>query len=131
VGVKERRLFAAPCLSADWAIRMSRSNLTEKLRGYTDVAQMNFITELPSGISSLTLQMRKPSPNSHSEIFVRFSNVSKLTIKDLGGGISQFLLLTIDDISDDQLDRINFRVHELEEDSISFFCQSIAFESIP
>jgi hypothetical protein len=47
-------------------------------------------------------------------------------MRDLGGGFSQLCGLTTEDISSRQLDRLHYRVFDLEHDAIEFFCDSFS-----
>lgn len=57
---------------------------------------------------------------------MEFRGVANLTMRNLGGGISQFCGLETEDIRSRQLDRIHYRVFDFEHDAIEFFCDSFS-----
>ncbi len=105
---------------------MNRSSLTDTLRGFTILQSLNFSVELDSGVCTLILDLADSEVKGANGIRAKFEGVSNLSIQDLGGGLTQLLLLTVEDIRDRQLDRINYQIHELERDSLSFVCRTLA-----
>ena len=109
---------------------MNHSNITGLMRGFTVLVCLNFSVELESGKCHLILDLAESEIIGAKSIRAEFSGVSNLCLKNLGGGINQLLCLAIEDIRDRQLDRISYQVQELEEDSLSFYCQSLSISAL-
>ena len=102
---------------------MKSKELNEKWRGFTTVLRLEFSVDLPSGSCTLTLELARSDMGKGEVLVVEFLDVAALSLKDFGGGLTQLLLLHVDDITYKQLDRRNYEVRELERDSLSFFCR--------
>jgi hypothetical protein len=102
---------------------MKSKELNEKWRGFTTVLRLEFSVELPSGSCTLTLELMRGDIGKGEVLVVEFLDVAALSLKDFGGGLTQLLLLRVDDIMYKQLDRRNYEVRELERDSLSFVCR--------
>ena len=101
---------------------MKSKELNDKWRGFTTVLRLEFSVELPSGSCTLSLELMR-GVEKGDVLAVEFLDVAALSLKDFGGGMTQLLLLRVDDIMDKQLDRRNYEVRELERDSLSFVCR--------
>ena len=69
-----------------------------------------------------------PFDKSNSEFKIKFTDVKDLKLGRMNNICT--LLLDIYDISSHQMEDINFRVTEEEENLFSFYCKSFAFEVI-
>jgi len=102
---------------------MKSEELNKKLRGFTTVLRLEFSVELPSGSCTLTLELTHSDVGGGDVLVVEFLDVASFSLKDFGGGLTQLLLLQVNDISYKQLDRTNYEIRELERDAISFVCR--------
>lgn len=93
-------------------------------RGFTVIRGITFSTDPTAGQRTLVLDLAEDVSLSARVVQVEFRGVANLTIRNLGGGISQFCGLTIEDIRARQLDRLHYRVFDAEHDAITFFCDS-------
>jgi len=103
---------------------MNCNKLTEALRGFTLLLSLEFSVELDSGNCALIMNLTDGEAKGAKSISAEFSGVSNLRIEDFGGGMTQLLLLVVEDIRDKQLDRLNYQIRELERNSISFMCRT-------
>ena len=95
-------------------------NLNRQIIGFTNVIELALTYEQEDGYT-----MKLLLENSQQyQIELRCTNVSELKLDQFGGGLSQFLVLRVTDISDHQLDRANLRFTELEDDRVSFICRT-------
>lgn len=102
--------------------------LIHALRGFTTLLYFEFsVEELESGDYKLVMILAESEFKSAKVIRAEFLGVTNLCVKDFGGGMVQLLLLTIEDVRDKQLDRINYSISELEKDNISFMCRAVNF----
>src|ERR1043165_6712613 len=106
-----------------------RNNWPDALRGFTSLRRLEFSVEKETGVCTLMLHLAEDALVGNRSIRAEFSSVSNLFVKQFGGGQTQLLLLAIEDISDRQLDRINYEVRELERDCISFLCRTVTITS--
>lgn len=60
---------------------------------------------------------------------VRFSNVSNLKLEDGGAGFGRPWVVSINDITERQLEKIKYEVRELENSNVSFVCEDIEVEA--
>ncbi|MBI5363051.1 MAG: hypothetical protein HZA53_07710 [Planctomycetes bacterium] len=60
-----------------------------------------------------------------SQIVLQADGLVEFQLKSLGGGLSQFSCLRIEDVRERQLDRIRFRVRDIENDRIEFLCSDV------
>lgn len=107
-----------------------RTDLTDALRGFTTLLCLEFSVEVDSGVCKLILDLAEAEIVGARSIRAEFLGVANLFIREFGGGLTQLLLLAVEDISARQLDRINYEVRELERDSISFLCQTVTITSM-
>jgi len=107
---------------------MKHTNLNNDLRGFTNLVRLCFSVEPNSGVCNLTLDLIKDG--SEENIRAEFLGVANLHVEEFGGGVTQLLHLVIEDISDRQLDRINYQVREVERDVLSFVCQTAVITSV-
>jgi hypothetical protein len=103
----------------------TQDELTQALRGFTVLRSMEFSVDLDTGVCTLVLDLTESESTGAKAILAEFLGVSNLLVRNFGGGLTQLLLLAVEDISDRQLDRINYEVKELERESISFFCRTL------
>ena len=94
------------------------------IRGFTDVRTLRLDVDPRSGRCDLALRLERPG-EADTAIDVVLVDVAGLTVRDLGGGLPQLLLLTVEDISMEQRDRANYRIRELERGSIECVCRAI------
>lgn len=101
---------------------MSVARRIEKyLRDYTVVAELDFSSHEPNRESLLRLTLE----NENGEIrSVEFGHVQQLALKEFFP-FTQLMLITIEDVSDAQLEGIRFRVRDIEHERISFTCDSM------
>ena len=98
---------------------------SDALHTLTIVQRLEFSVQTDSGSCTLVLELAESEFPGGKAVRAEFRGVSNLSIKGFGGGITQLLLLSVEDITEKQLDRLNYEVKELERDSIAFLCQSI------
>jgi hypothetical protein len=104
---------------------MNCIELTAALRGYTLLLSLEFSVELDTGNCTLIPNLVDGEAQDAKSISAEFSGVSNLQIRDFGGGITQLLLLVVEDIRYRQLDRLNYQIRELERDAMSFMCRTV------
>jgi hypothetical protein len=109
---------------------MSRSDFTDKLFGFTFLFSLEFSSEPDTGFCKLVMHLAKDDSYDAQAIRAEYFNVSNLCISNLGGGLTQLEFLLIEDIADQQLDRINYQVREVERESLSFLCQRITVTEV-
>jgi hypothetical protein len=97
-------------------------------RGFTAIRQLHFECEPESGICTLVLELARDETFSADIVRLVFSDVSRLQVRGMGGGLTQVLCLSIEDRKQDQLDRMRFFVSELENQNISFHCSRFVVE---
>jgi len=56
--------------------------------------------------------------------------VSNLKLQEFGGGLTQLLYLTIEDIQEFQLDRINFRIKDVERGMLQCYCTDFEIREV-
>lgn len=104
---------------------MEYADLTYELTGFTFLVQMRLTCELATGKCTLVIDLaREPSASAPSRRVV-FEDVSNLSLFEFGGGWTQLLYLTIEDVRDRQLDRVRYLVVEREREMLSFACAAI------
>src|SRR6266849_11074411 len=104
---------------------MNRKPLAQ---GFTAIRQLHFDCEPESGVCTLVLELARDETFSADIVRLVFSDVSHLQVREVGGGLTQVLCLSIEDRKQDQLDRIRFFVGELENENISFYCSRFVVE---
>lgn len=104
---------------------MDLSVINDKLAGYSVLLKMVLEAGDSASRYLLRLDLGEAESAGSRAISVSFDNVAKLSVSDVGGGLTQFLCLRAADIRDRQWDGINLKVRDLERESISFLCQSV------
>lgn len=104
----------------------NRSGLTDLLTGFTFLVSLEFVTELDDGMCNLALVLAETEYEGSRTVRAEFGGVANLSVKGIGGGLTQLLLIYIEDVSDRQLDRIHYEVKELERDTLFFFCRTVS-----
>jgi hypothetical protein len=94
---------------------------TDKLFGYTTVNDLKFEFDAARSVCDLTLQLENPS--SQKAITLVLKEVANLRLNEFGGGLTQLLLLMIEDVRGLQYDRINFKVKEIERGTFECHCR--------
>ena len=69
-----------------------------------------------------------PPDSKGKKLEINFEGVRNLKLSDIDGLLA--LLIDIADISKDQMENINFKVMEDENNLFSFYCKSFSFEEI-
>lgn len=93
------------------------SQINSALKGYTNVLSLSISHSDPA----LGYRLSLVAANSnHESIVLECDEVSNLTIRDFGGGLTQFLCLRASDVRKMQHDRVAIHFADLEEDAISF-----------
>ena len=100
-----------------------RSAITDKLFGYTGVNRLEFVFDPSYSVCNLCLELEHPL--NGKTIGVIFKSVSHLRIRDFGGGLTQVLHLTVEDVKELQLDRVAYHVKEIERDMLECSCVNI------
>ncbi|WP_240416815.1 hypothetical protein [Paenibacillus periandrae] len=83
------------------------------------------------GSSEYTLKITScdyPLYEGNQKFLITFLGVRNLKIRDFEGLFK--LIITIDDISKDQIEGINYKVIEEEYETFSFICEKFEFEII-
>lgn len=94
------------------------------------VSLLNFDTHLSTGVCNLVLCLVDDvSPSSR--LVLEVHEVADVTLKCFGGGITQVVGLHIRDVSDEQRDRVNYAIEDLEDSRLSFVCRSFAVHEQP
>ena len=99
---------------------------TDRLFGYTTVRSLEFKFDQVRFVCDVTLHLESPTTSKGLSLLLK--EVSGLRLKEFGGGLTQLLFLVIEDVSEAQLDRINFHVKETERGT--FECDCRHFEVI-
>jgi hypothetical protein len=103
----------------------SEQELSSLWRGVTLVISMHLEYDIERGSYSLALTLAENVTPLSGRVDVLFKDVGELELRSFAGGLSQFLHLSVADESDRVLDRINYRITELERGAISFTCADI------
>ena len=99
----------------------SISQINRALFGFTDVLELHLSRDLSTG----SYQLRILLENAAAEVVVLgCQHVSNLSISEFGGGLTQFLALRAEDMSNIGLDRVSMHFADLERHSIGFNCAS-------
>lgn len=61
---------------------------------------------------------------------IELRDVSDLRLESFGGGLMQFRLLKIEDVSDRQWDRVRFHISELEDAQFECSCADVAIDDL-
>ncbi len=95
-------------------------------RGFTVIRRITFDTDPSDGRCTLVLTLADAVGVGARVVHMEFRGVANLTMRNLGGGYSQFSGLMIADISPRQWDRLHYQVLDVEHDAIGFLCHSFA-----
>jgi hypothetical protein len=76
-----------------------------------------------NGECSLTLNLSENKNLEANRIYVEFVGVTNLSLDELDGGLIQLILLTVEDIKDQQLDKLYYQVSDLGRESMCFYCR--------
>lgn len=79
--------------------------------------RLEFSVDADSGVCRLILDLAPSQTQDTRTLRAGFVDVSNLSIREFGGGLTQVVDLAVEDISDKQLDRIKYEVKELERES--------------
>jgi hypothetical protein len=104
---------------------MNRSDLTDKFVGFNFLFYLELSTEADTGSCKLILHLGASETIRGRAVLAEFTEVRNLCIQNIGGGLTQLEFLLIENISDRQMDRVNYSVKEMERDAMSFLCQGI------
>lgn len=96
--------------------------------GFTFVRSFVLATDPASGDCTLTLHLAEDTDDSSPAVTVEFEGVTRLTLADVAGGHWQICCLAVEDISDQQLDRLNHRIVDLEDGRLEFLCWRYAVQ---
>ncbi len=102
---------------------MTHVELTNLLRQHTNLLSFDLAVDQRNGECSLTLNLSENENLEANRICVEFVGVSNLSLDEIGGGLIQLTLLTVEDIRDQQLDKLYYQVSDLERESMSFYCR--------
>lgn len=103
--------------------QMNAAELTTLLREHTNLLSLILDVNQGTGECHLTLNLSQDHQPMGGKISIEFIGVSELLVDRVGGGLIQLLMLSIEDIQVQQLDRLNYRVYSLENTSLSFACK--------
>lgn len=109
---------------------MALSNLLNATQGYTIVTHCELIVHRPSWAMDLCLRLAATETSGAPEVQVLFEGVSGLSLREFGGGLTQLLSLEAEDVSSEQLDRVKYRVRELERESLALCCGGIRVDTL-
>lgn len=107
--------------------KITVDEIIAKLRRHTFVTRMEFQVDRATWRADLALDLASGEEHRASLISVVFKDVSNLSISNFGGGLTQLLLLDVEDVSTRQLDRVHLQVRELEREMLSLDCRAIEF----
>lgn len=91
----------------------------------TIVKRMEFIADLRMGGCSLMMELVDDHRLPTAEVVVEARGVCDWSVQRLGGGISQLLCLRARDVRDEQHDRVNFVLEDLEDGALSLKCEEL------
>ena len=98
---------------------LTADQINNEINGFTDV--ISLALEYDSIGYELKLRLAN---QSGEEIALNCDDVSGFDLKELGGGLSQILMLQAFDIRWQQLDRIRFEFRDIERSTLKFCCKS-------
>ncbi|VVP48200.1 hypothetical protein PS896_05222 [Pseudomonas fluorescens] len=93
-------------------------HLNDLLSSHNCVISINI--EMQDFKYDLSLTMSSSNDPETAAVTVKFHDVSALHLKGFGGGLTQFMDLSVSRI-DDGLDRIRYELRDVEEEKISFY----------
>ncbi len=100
---------------------MEESKNSKRLHGFTDVLKFDLNFSEKTYVCDLTLVLKHNNHSLNNVIYVIFIDVSCMNIKDFGGGLTQLLFLDVK-YDNSFIDRKKYRVVDLENNQIEFFC---------
>jgi len=92
-----------------------RTATTDQLVGYTTVSRLEFVFDPVRSVCDLSLRLENPS--NGKAVALTLNEVANLKLKEFGGGLTQLLYLVVEDVRESQLDRINFRMRDVERET--------------
>jgi hypothetical protein len=95
-------------------------------RRFTIIRGIAFDTDISDGRCTLLLTLADDVGVEARVVQMEFQGVANLTMRNLGGGISQFCGLMSEDIRERQWDRLHHRVFDAEHGAIDFICDSFS-----
>ena len=101
--------------------------LNDGLRGYTSVFSLALTLNALEDQYQLSIELAN---DQGQRILLACADVSAFTVKEIGGGLGQFLLLRATDIRSHQLDRKYLHFEELERKAVSFDCTSAGIQRL-
>ena len=101
------------------------ADITYRMTGFTFVRELLLALDPLTGDYSLHLALSELEQPQARSITADFDEISELSIREFGGGWTQFLYLAVEDLSTKQRDRVHFRVRELERDVLTFVCARV------
>ena len=99
---------------------MTVKEMNQSLRGFTDVLDLSLQAEPPGWEYTLSIKLQNAAGNERR---FEFFGVTGLSIKEIGGGMVQFMLLEVKDAKSSQLDRVHYKVVDREDNRIVFACR--------
>jgi len=92
---------------------------------------MEFALTERIGEYDLLLVLAKDDMPESPAVAARFQTVSDLSVHAFGGGFTQLLCIFVEDVSNQQWDRIAYRVYDAEREMISFHCRKVSVSPVP
>lgn len=105
--------------------------LTSLLQSYSNLLSLTLEVDHRSAECHLTLNLSQDHNLIAEQISIEFIGVSGLSLDRVGGGLIQLLMLTVEDIRSRQLDRLNYRIYDAEDESLSFECRKWVIHETP
>ena len=102
---------------------MNKLDEAKKWANFTFIKSIVFNTDLGDGTCCLEIDVAENNQPGSKAFSIRFEGVAQFNLGEIGGGMSKFVRLDIVDLSDQQWDRLNYRIFDYEGDKISFLCQ--------
>ena len=91
---------------------------------YSFVKRLEFISDFEGGSNDLIVELAEDLSDDSPSVRLSFRRVSKLTVREIGGGCTQFCELLVEDVRDRQWDQVHYRVYQGENQEIDFYCRS-------
>ena len=107
---------------------MKIANVSHRFIGFTFVRLFRLTVDAETGAYSLDLELSDSEHQAAAGLVASFHDVSKLGLREFGGGWTQILHIAVEDCSENQWDRVRFRVHDLENGVLFFQCKQIVIE---
>ena len=107
---------------------MPSTDALASARGYTTLRSLTVRADPGTWQYTVQLVLAKSEAGDDLLARVTFEDISGFQAQDLGGGLTQLLLLVAEDCSTEGLERIRFRVRELERNALSLDCHSLRVE---